>query len=138
MKLRLPTNLSVMRLEHLADELAGSVGLDGDFVGLVARALGRRRAACPAPATGRKLAMASSSSATPMSFLGGRCRRSASTVPAASALGRAAISSSAPTSPSSRYFSIRASSASTMASTSCERGRGQIDRAAGRRRGRRR
>ncbi len=43
------------------------------------------------------------------------------TVPAARAFGRAAASSCTPMVPSVRYFSIRASSTSTMASTSCER-----------------
>ena len=122
-------------LEHLADELACSVGSSWCTVPLAPpcspsqplartpatgrispgrRAIPRRR--CPSWRTVQKIGMS---------------------VPAASACGMAASSSSTVTEPSVRYFSIRASSDSTTASISCWRAAAAVDRATGRHRLRR-
>ena len=81
--------LVVERLEDLADELARLGRLERDLLGLVAAALDGRALLALQPATGRSVHRASSSSATPMSFLA-EVQKIGMTVPAASALGRAA------------------------------------------------
>ncbi len=76
----------------------------------------------PLTGEGAYSVMASSSSATPMSlsFLAA-VQKMGMMVPAARAPGNAAANCSVEISPSLRYFSISASSLSTMASMSCER-----------------
>src|SRR5205807_5068885 len=118
-KLRLPTNLSESVLNTWPTNSPDSDGATGTSAALSPWPLVPLRLR-PCSGDSATAVSESSNSATPMSFLAD-VQKIGTTVPAASALGSVAFSSSVLTSPSSKYFSMRLSSDSTMASTSLER-----------------
>ncbi len=116
MKLRLPTNLSETALNTCPTHSAVGSGVSGigspPFLNAVRGG--------PWSGLRASSASASSNSETPIFFFA-EVQKTGMTVPAASALGSVASNSSLPTSPSPRYFSMSTSSASTTASSNCER-----------------
>src|SRR5262245_24439942 len=116
MKLRLPTNLSDTFLNTCPTVSPAGSGFSSTSASSPAAFLNAVRGLT---SSGLSVywARASSNSGTPTFFLAD-VQKIGTTVPAASALGRACNNSASETSPSLRYFSMRASSDSTMESTS--------------------